>query len=309
MIFQTFRDRFNLLGNNVKGALILMIAAGLFSCMVVTIKILGEDLHVTQILLVRQIIMTLIVAPAILSGFPGALKTNQPGLQFIRIVFALGAMLLGFTAVIELPLADATALNFAKAFFVTIFAVIFLKETVGVRRWGAVAVGFIGVLIMLKPGTEAFSIYGIMAVISAACAGIVMVIIRLMSRTDSPTTILSWQAIGVGIAIAVPGIYFWQAPTLAQWALLIAMGAISYVAQMANIYAYKFGEASVLASLDYVRLLYATVMGYLVFETFPGISTWIGAAIIVAASIYTVWRESKKKQELVRSANGRGYSH
>lgn len=277
--------------------------------MVVIIKLLGRDFHVTQILLVRQVIMTIIVAPALLKGFPGALRTNQPGLQLVRIAFALTAMLLGFTAVIELPLADATALNFAKAFFVTIFAVIILKETVGARRWGAVAVGFIGVLIMMKPGTEAFSVYGIMAVISAGCAGLVMVIIRLMSRTDSATTILSWQAVGVGLAIAIPGIYFWQTPTPTQWMLLICMGGISYVAQMANIYAYKFGEASVLASLDYMRLLYATALGYLIFETLPGVTTWIGAGIIVAASIYTVWREAKRKQELVRSSAGRGYSN
>lgn len=308
-MFRKFRNQFDLLGNNVKGALILMLAAGLFSTMVVIIKLLGADLHVTQILLVRQIVMTAIVAPAVLSHFPGALKTEQVSLQIIRIIFALTAMLLGFTAVIKLPLADATALNFAKAFFVTIFAVLILKETVGVRRWGAVAVGFMGVLIMLKPGTEAFSIYGVMAVISAACAGLVMVIIRLMSRIDSPTTILSWQAIGVGVAIAIPGIYYWQSPTLTQWILLIAMGAVSYAAQMANIYAYKFGEASMLASLDYVRLLYATVFGYLIFQTLPGITTWIGASIIVGASIYTVWREAKNKQKLVRSASGRGYSH
>ncbi|MGB7287083.1 MAG: DMT family transporter [Salaquimonas sp.] len=309
MLIQPFRDRFNLLGDNLKGALILMLAAGLFSIMIVIIKLLGSHLHVTQILLVRQIVMTLIVAPAVLKGFPGVLRTHQPGLQLTRICFALGAMLMGFSAVIHLPLADATALGFAKSFFVTIFAVALLKETVGARRWGAVAVGFIGVMIMLKPGTDAFSIYGLMAVAGAACAGLVMVIIRFMSRTDSPTTILTWQAIGVGLAIAIPGIWYWKPPTLNEWFLLISMGGLSYIAQMANIYAYKFGEASVLASLDYVRLLYATILGYLIFETLPGIATWIGAAIIVTASIYTVWREAKKKQTLVRSPAGRGYSH
>jgi len=309
MSIQSIRRSFNSLGGNLKGALILMLAAGLFSVMTVLIKLLGSHLHVTQILFIRQIIMTSIVAPAIFNGFPGVLKTHQPGLQLIRIFFALCAMLMGFSALIHMPLADATALGFAKSFFVTIFAVLILKETVGIRRWGAVAVGFIGVMIMLKPGTEAFSTYGLMAVAAAACAGLVMVIIRHMSKKDSPTTILSWQAIGVGIAIAIPAIWYWEWPTRFEWLLLLAMGVISYLAQMANIYAYKWGEASVLASLDYVRLLYATLFGYLVFATLPGAATWAGACVIVAASIYTIWREAKKKQALTRSPTGRGFTN
>lgn len=308
MSIQSSRASFNALGDNLKGSLVLMIAALLFSLMTVQIKLLGNTLHVTQILLIRQIVMTVIVAPQILRGFPGVLRTTRPELQFVRIILALGAMLMGFSAIIHMPLADATALGFAKSFFVTIFAVILLKEVVGPRRWGAVAVGFLGVLIMLRPGTDAFTLYGLMAVAAAACAGLVMVIVRIMARTDSPTTILTWQAIGVGLIIAIPGIYLWQWPTGTQWLLLISMGVTSYLAQMANIYAYKWGEASVLASLDYVRLLYATLFGWLVFSNLPSLATWIGAGVIVAASIYTIWREAKKKQELTRSPAGRGYT-
>lgn len=308
MSIESSRQDFLNLSGNVKGSLILLVAAGLFSLMTLLIKVLGETLHVTQILLMRQVIMTVIVAPSILSGFPGVLKTARPGLQVTRIIFALGAMLMGFSTVIYLPLAEATALGFAKSFFVTIFAVLILKEVVGPRRWGAVAIGFIGVLVMLQPGTDAFSVYGLMGVAAAACAGFVMVIVRLMSRTDSPTTILAWQAIGVGICVAIPGIWLWQWPTMTQWLLILAMGVTSYLAQMANIFAYKWGEASVLASLDYVRLLYATLFGWLVYSVLPGPATLAGSAIIIAASVYTIWREAKQKQELTRSPAGRGYT-
>ena len=301
--------RFNGLPTNVRGAAFLMAAALFFSIMVALVKILGQTYHITQILLVRQIVMTLIVAPAIWSDFPGALKTNHPLLQLLRIALALVAMLLGFSAVIHLKLADATALGFAKSFFVTIFAVIILKETVGIRRWGAVAIGFIGVLVMLRPGTDAFSVYGIYAVIGTGCAGMVMVIIRLMSRNDRPITILTWQALGVGLAMAIPGLWFWQWPSLNEWILFVAMGVVSYIAQIFNIYAYKWGEASVLASLDYIRLLYATILGYFLFANLPGYQTWIGAGIIIAASIYTIRREAKRKQTLVRGPQGRGYSN
>ena len=306
---QSTRSSFNALSGNLKGSLTLMVAAGLFAVMTLLIKVLGQHLHVTQILFIRQIIMTMIVAPSVLQGFPGAMKTSQPLLQILRIALALSAMLMGFTAVIHMPLADATALSFAKSFFVTIFAVWILGEAVGPRRWAAVALGFAGVIIMLRPGTESFTSYGLMAVAGAACAGFVMVLIRLMSRRDSPTTILSWQAIGVGIAVAVPAIYFWRWPTNTEWLLLAAMGVTSYLAQMANIFAFKWGEASILASLDYMRLIYATILGYLVFATLPGTATWIGAGVIIAASVYSIWREARKNQQLIRSPGGRGFTN
>ena len=308
LIPASIRSQFNGLPPNLKGAVCLMVAAFFFAFMVALIKLLGQNHHITQILLIRQIVMTIIVAPAIWQNFPGALKTHNLPLQLLRIVLALIAMLLGFSAVIHLKLADATALSFAKSFFVTIFAIIILKEAAGIRRWAAVIVGFIGVLVMLRPGTDAYSIYGLYSLIGTACAGMVMVIIRLMSRTDSPTTILTWQALGIAVAMIIPGIFYWQSPSPFEWMLFATMGVVSYIAQMLNIYAYKFGEASLLASFDYVRLLYATIFGYLMFSNLPGQQTWIGAAIIIAASIYTIQREAKRKQSLVRGPQGRGYS-
>ncbi len=309
MAFAAIQGRFNDLSPNLRGAVFLMVAALFFSIMIALIKVLGQKYHITQILFVRQLVMTLIVLPAIWGDFPKALKTNNLSLQLLRVGLALTAMLLGFTAVIHLKLADATALGFAKSFFVTIFAVVILKETVGIRRWAAVAIGFLGVLVMLRPGADAFSIYGAFSVMSAGCAGLVMIIIRYMSRTDSPTTILTFQALGVGLVIAIPAIWFWQWPELIEWMIMIAMGIVSYFAQMCNIYAYKWGEASVLASLDYVRLLYATILGYLLFSSLPGIQTWIGASIIITASIYTIRREAMRKQNLVRGPQGRGYNN
>ncbi len=309
MAFAAIRGRFNDLPSNLRGAVFLMVAALFFSVMVVLIKLLGQNYHITQILLVRQAVMTAIVLPVIWRDFPSVLRTQHLSLQLLRVVLAMAAMLLGFTAVIHMKLADATALGFAKSFFVTIFAVLILKETVGIRRWAAVVAGFVGVVVMLRPGSDAFSIYGVYAVLAAGGAGLVMVIIRLMSRTDSPTTILTYQALGVGLAMAIPGIWFWQWPPLTDWVMFIAMGAVSYIAQMFNINAYKWGEASVLASLDYVRLLYATMFGYLLFSNLPGNQTWIGAAIIITASIYTIRREAKHKQSLTRGPQGRGFTN
>lgn len=216
-------------------------------------------------------------------------------------------MLFGFTAVIHLPLADATAISFVKSMFVTVFAVIILGEVVGWRRWMAVAAGFVGVLVMLRPGTAGFSSDGLLALAGAACAGVVMVIIRLLSRTEQPTTILTWQAVGVGLAMTLPGLYYWVWPQPWQWALLAAMGGVSYAGQYFNILAFKWGEASMLASLDYMRLLYAVFFGWLLFDSLPGGSTWAGAAIIVASSIYVIHRETRLKQKIASAPEARSH--
>ena len=297
-------NRFHRLPDNLKGIVFLMLASMVFSVMALLIKLLGQHLHITQILLVRQIGMTVMVAPAILRNFPGSLRSERPGLQLIRLFCALVAMLCGFTAVIYLPLADATAIFFAKSFFVTILAVIFLGETVGVYRWSAVLIGFIGVMIMLQPGTENFSVYGLFSLAGAAGAAAVMILLRLLSRSDSTNTILTYGALGVGVVMILPGIYFWQEPTTPEWLLLVAVGVVSYFAQKCNIFAYKHGEASLLASLDYVRLLWATLFGYLIFDQFPGGSVWLGATIVVAAAIFMIYRETQRKREGTDAPSG-----
>jgi len=301
----SLRQWFHALPSNVKGALILILAAFGFSLMVALIKLVGSRLPVTQVLLIRQSVMVAMLLPAFMKGAPGLLKTTRPDLQLLRVSLALVAMLCGFTAIINLPLADATALGFVKSFFVTIFAVIVLKETVGVHRWAAVCVGFLGVMFMAQPGTASFSLYGLLAIIGSAAAGCVMVVIRILNRTESTNTILVYQALGVGVVMIFPAFVFWVAPTPGEWLLLLGIGVVSFFAQKLNILAYRFGEASVLASLDYVRLLYATVFGALLFAQWPSKETLAGAFIIVLASLYTVHREARRKQVLVSAPESR----
>ena len=283
---------FRNLSDSLKGILFLTLASFFFSLMALLIKVLGQHLHITQILFIRQLGMVLLVIPAIVRHFPGALRSRRPDLQILRLCFSLVAMLCGFTAVIHLPLADATAIFFAKSFFITIFAVLFLGEIVGIYRWSAVAVGFAGVMIMLQPGTENFSVYSLASLSGAAGAGALMIVLRKLSQSDSADTILIWSSLGIGAVMAFPGIYYWQSPTLFEWCLLGVLAMVSYIGQRCNIFAYKHGEASLLASLDYVRLLWATLLGFLVFGDFPGAATWVGAAIVIAAAIFMIYREA-----------------
>jgi len=289
-------QKFDALSDNLKGAAFLMVAAFLLTLSVALIKLTGSRLPVAQILFCRQMGMLLCLSPALVKSVPDVVGTKRPGLQLVRIFFALIALFGGYTAVIHMPLADAMAIGFAKSFFVTVFAVLLLGEKVGRYRWGAVAVGFVGVAIMLKPDVDGFNVYGLYALFGAAAAGIVMVIIRILTRTETSQSILAFQAFGVGAVMLIPALTTWVAPTPKEWILLLLIGVVSYFAQASNIYAYKHGEASMLASLEYVRLLYATLLGYLFFQQLPQMTTWIGAAIIVAAAVFTVYRESQVKQ-------------
>ncbi|MTH97778.1 DMT family transporter [Roseibium sp. RKSG952] len=302
-IVSRLREMTSRLPDNTVGALWILQAAFLFTVMAALIKLAGSGMSVFQILAVRQAIMVLIVAPRILAGLPGSLATKRPDLQAARVVLATTTMLSGFTAIIELPLADATTLSFSKTFFVTLFAIFLLGEQVGRHRWGATIAGFFGILIMLKPNAAGFvNPYALLALGSAITGSLVLITVKVLTRTDPPITILTYQAIFVGLIMAVPAYLTWTPPTLEQWGLLALIGAVSWAAQMSNIRAFRSGEASAIASLDYTRLLYATIFGIGLFGHWPSGVTLLGAGIIILAALYTVRREAIRGRELARNA-------
>ncbi len=288
------QSRWVLLPANLRGGLWYLAGALVLTVMLALIKYAGQRLHVTEILFFRQLVMAAVAAPAIARGFPGALRTARPDLQLARIGLAFAAMTLGFTAVIHLPLAVATTLGFTKTFFMTVAGIFLLGEVVRGRRWAALVAGFAGVLVILWPreGGE-FSLYGLLSIASAALVSLVLVLVRRLTRVDRPVTILSWQAIGVGVLMFVPMLFFWQTPTPAEWALLLAIGLVSAAGQFMNILALRAGEASALAPLDFTRLVFAAVLGLMMFGEWPEPRTFLGAGVIVAAALYTLHRERR----------------
>ncbi|MGI9387703.1 MAG: DMT family transporter [Methyloligellaceae bacterium] len=282
------------LPGNIRGGLWLIFASGFFTVMAALIKTLGDSLHVTEMLFFRQLFMVLLALPVIVRDFPAVLQTTRLDLQLIRLTCALGAMLMGFTAVIHLPLADATTIAFSRTFFITIFAIIVLHETVGIRRWAAILAGFTGVLIVAQPGgAGSVNVYGLLAIVGAACAGAVMILVRILSQTDRPVTILAYQAIGIGLLMVPPTIWFWKMPTFEETLLLIVLGVVSLIGQTCNIFGFRAGEASAIAPFDYMRLLFAVLIGYFVFNDWPAAHVFAGAAIIIAAAVYTMHREQR----------------
>ena len=270
-------------------------AALFFSIMLTLIKLLGQNVHVAQILLIRQLVMFAVALPIIAREFPNSIVSQRIGLHLVRVMFATGSMVASFIAVIHMPLADATALGFSRAFFITIFAIIVLKEVVDGRRWLATIAGFLGVMIMLRPGDDGLDIYALLAVIGAACAAAVSILLRILSRTDRPVTILTYQAVCVGILAAPFGIFYWTPLTPIEWAMAIGVGLAASAGQLSNIRSFRAGQASVVAPLDYTKLIWTTLLGYMLFAVLPGMHTLIGAGVIVGASLYVLSREMNAK--------------
>jgi drug/metabolite transporter (DMT)-like permease len=291
---------------NARGAIWVVIAGFFFTAMTALIKQIGDTIPVVQILLFRQITMTCTVLPVLISGYPGILQTRHLSLHLTRVTLAVIAMTCGFTAFVHLPLAEATALGFAKSLFVTLFALAALHEVAGLRRWLAVLLGLVGVLVMVQPDANGFNVYAVLAVVGAAAAAAVMVIIRKVSQFDRPVTILSYQAILVGVLMIPPAIYFWVTPTLEHWLIMGAIGLLSVVGQLANIQGFKEGEATAVAPMDYCRIVFATAIGFVVFFEVPDIVTMAGAALIIATSFYTVRAEhrSGRAAEARRARSG-----
>ena len=286
--------RWGALPDNLRGGIWYLAGAAILTVMMALIKLAGQRLHVTEILFFRQLTMVAISLPVILRDFPGSLQSKRPDLQLVRVGVAFGAMTLGFTAVIHLPLAEVTTLGFTKTFFMTILGIFVLGEVVRTRRWAAMAAGFGGVLLILWPSGEGgFNIYGLASITSACLVALVMVLIRKLTHVDRPVTILSYQAIGVGLLMLAPMLWFWKTPTLEEAGLLVLIGAVSAAGQFINILALRAGEASALAPLDFTRLVFAGLLGLLVFGEWPADRVFLGAAVIVGAAMYTLHRERR----------------
>ncbi len=291
---QTQKARFLALAPNVQGALWLLGSAVLFTAMQAMAKHLGQRLDPFQVALARSFIGLVVIVPFLArAGFgPGGVLTKVLPLQLLRGIVGTLAMLCGFYAVIYLPLADAQALNFARGLFLVPLAILILKETVGGRRMAAMGVGFLGVVIMLRPTGEIDPV-ALIALAGAALVAFATVLVKIVSRYDSPVTLMFYTCIVGTVVSAVPAAFNWVEPTAGEYVLLAVMGATGATAHNCFIRGYAVGETVAIAPFEYSSLIFAAVAGFLIFADLPDGYTIFGAVIIVAASLYIVRREAQ----------------
>jgi drug/metabolite transporter (DMT)-like permease len=275
--------------NNLRATVMTIASIMIFSVMLASIKLIGTRVPMTEILLIRQIIVTVVIIHFFGSGLRYALRTNHLGLQVLRGVFSFGSQITQFVALLYIPLAEVTALSFSQVIFITIAAAVILHETVSWRRWLATIIGFAGVIVMLLPtGGEGLNVFALMALSSGLLGAGVSITIRSMSHTESTITIMLYQSIILCLVYVGPAAWWWVWPTATEWWLLATIGISGSVAQYLFTRGCQIGEASALAPLEFSRLLIAAVSGYFVFMEVPSLITLVGATIIIGSTVYTV---------------------
>jgi drug/metabolite transporter (DMT)-like permease len=277
-----------------------LMSVALFASMNALIK-LSEARGATlgEILFFRQFGAACLMMVVLVSG-PGlaTVRTARFGAHLLRACMGLTAMTFTFTAILMLPLAESTTIGFTMPIFATILGAVILREPTGWHRWAAVVTGFIGVLIVTQPGSGHFPILGALSgLIAAMTTASVSILLRQIARTENTTTTVFWFSTLSLVPLGIVYAFVWQPHAPIVWMLLMGVGLVGGVAQLAMTGAIRFGPVSVVVPMDYSSLLWATLYGWLLFDMLPTPATWIGAPIIIASGLYIVWRENVRRQQ------------
>ncbi len=282
--------------DNMRGAVWMVAASTCFAIVTVLVKSLGTDLHPFVIVFFRSLFGVTVILPFLIRRGFSIFHTRRPGLHLIRLACSSISITAAFYAITHMPLAAAVSLSFTRPLFMILLAVLLLGEVVRWRRGLATLVGFGGVVIMLGPTGMIFESAAFSALLSAAAISGALAVIRQQAAEDGPITLMAWYAFGLVITTAVPALPVWQTPHGMQWLYLLAVGVFSSAGQYLLIRAFSIGEATVMNPIDYVQIILAAMFGFLLFHEVPSIWTGVGAVIIVASTLYILFRESRVKQ-------------
>jgi drug/metabolite transporter (DMT)-like permease len=278
---------------HLNAALLMFGSTLFFGLMTVAIRLASETLHTFQIAFFRNFFGLAAALPLLLHHGPGLLKTTQLPRYVFRCFIGVVSMLCGFWAIGHLPLAQAVALSYSTPIFVTIAAVIFLHEQVRARRWAAVALGFVGVIIIVRPGTDGFSAGTLVALAAALLSGIVSIQIKLLSRTEpADRIVLLTTLLWVPMSL-LPALTVWEWPRGIVWVWVIAAGFLGTGAHMLWTRALKLGDVSALTPISFMQLPIVAIAGWWLFQEPLDRWTAIGASVIFAANAYIAHREAR----------------
>lgn len=306
--------------NNLIGVACAIAATFFFSINDVTIKFMSGDYALHQIVLFRSLIgmaVTLAILVPLEGGFH-LLRTQRLGAHLVRGVCVVFANISFFTALAAMPLAEAMAIFFVSPLIITVFSVLFLGEKVGWPRWAAVAVGFAGVLVILRPGSGAFNPVALMPLIAATLYATLHTMTRRIGGTEKAATmafyiqlVFIFVAGGIGLAAgdgayagsSHPSIAFlvreWVWPTSRDWLLIGAIGLGSAFGGYFISQAYRMAEAGLAAPFEYIAMPLAVIWGVLIWDEWPDAQTWAGMTLVIGSGLFIIWRETLRHRFVV----------
>jgi drug/metabolite transporter (DMT)-like permease len=285
-------------GNVLRGALLMAVAAACYAILHGSVRYLSADIHPFEITFFRNLFGFLVVLPWFVHGLQ-PLRTRRFGLHLLRAAGNVVAMLMFFMALSMTPLALVQALGFTAPLFATVLAIFILGERVRLRRWTALITGFIGALVIIRPGIQPVDTGSLLTLGSAAVWGFTLVVIKVLSRTDSAVTITSYMVLLMTPLSLIPALFFWTWPDAWGWFWLVVCGVSGTAAQLLMTQSFRVAEATVVLPFDFTKIVWGALIGYLVFGEFVDVWTWAGAAVIFSGVTYITYRE----RELAKSAS------
>lgn len=275
-------------------ALALLWTIGI-STMQACVRHVTADIHPFEVAFFRNFVALIAFAPwFLLRAGPARLKTRRFDLHVVRGVLHVASMYAFFGALSFTSLNVVTAMSFSTPLFAAFFAVFILAESMGVRRWIAVSMGFVGALIILQPGFRDLDIGALIVLAGSACWAIALIVTKILGRTDSPMTIIAYMSILLTPVSAIPALFVWQWPTLDQLVWLIAIGICGVGANYAIVAALRIAPSTTVLPLDFLRLIWATAIGFVFFAEIPTVAVLLGGILVFVSTTYIGYREARR---------------
>ena len=287
--------------SNNKLAIFLIITSVFFGTVMLSfLKIAQEDVNVYVAGFFRFFLGLVIILPYIIKNKDAVLKTTHLKQHFLRAILGLPAMLIYFSALVLLPIEKLTAISFVVPLIVTILAVFFLGEKIYIYRTLALILGFSGMLVIIRPGFVDISIGVYMVLFSALLWSVNIIITKKISKDDSAITILAYQSIFMSLLSFFIVLFFWEMPSLKTFIYLILAAMCGTVLHLTLNHAFKLVDVSMTQPYSFLNLVFASIIGYFVFDEMPDLYTWIGALIIFTGVLIISYREMKLDKDIIR---------
>ena len=287
-----------------RGMLLLLGATIGFASMHAVIRIASSEQHPFEVAFFRNFFGLLFIAPFLLRHGFGALRTRKLPLHAARGAVHVSAMMMFFYAVPITPLGTVAALSFTAPLFVTLAAVLLLGEVVRIRRIVALIAGLAGALIIIRPGMATLDPGSLLVLGSSAVWACAMILIKLLSRTESSLTITAYMAVFLTPLSSIAAAFVWQWPSLEDLGWFALMGSFGTLAHLCLAQAFREADATVVLPVDFLRLIWSSLYGYLLFNEVPVLYVWIGGIVIFVSTLYLAYREAKVARETIAAKAG-----
>lgn len=287
----------------IRRAILLVVLSTIgFAASHILIRYVSANVPALEISFFHNFFGLALLLPWLLMRGISQMRTQHFGLHFLRSVLNASAMMCFFSALPMIPIAKVTALFFTSPIFAALLSTLILGEAMHARRWSAMIFGFIGTLVILRPGLEAIDLGSVLVLAASLLWAGAVVVIRVLGRTEDSFTTTAYMSLGMAVLAAVPAGIVWQTPSTESWLLMVVIASLGTGSMLAMTQALRLAEASALVPFDFLKLLWVSILAYIFFDQGIDVFTWGGGAIVFGSTIYLAYRENQVSQAQAKAA-------